>query len=349
MLLIMPFHLTFTLLLCFPFWLLAQNKRHSPDELMAIFEKSTTTYELVTLEQPIPTPDYSTRLNDANYYQVDNGGFLAVQESVLSEADQVKRAQAEQFFEAKQYPEARRLYQQLADLYPKQSKWMTYVGQTHHLEGDLVSADAFYQLAIQQNPIDYLAYTLWGELMLDQGKSRAALKAYVKAHLLNRNHPVVFDGLKEALEANGYVYEEWIWTPQIQLQQLAPGKVRLTTHEDWLGYGIAEALWQYDTDFRQKMGLQEGVQALDRHQDALVFWYKTHAKNKTWQQDPRFQTLKRTIKAKQLEAFVFYEMILVDNPFAAYYMEAATLDRLATYFMESRIQPIKGAKKGRRR
>lgn len=341
--------LSLVLFLLLPACLLAQDGFRDPKDILEIMNKSTVLYEINILKKPIPKPDFQFEINLAEYYRVEQEEGFITEKVELSEEDLERKEVAEKHFQQKEYAAARAIYTELFEKYPNYSKLQTYIGQTHHLEGNNAPARLAYKAAIESNPIDYMAYWFMGNLLWEEGQKEAALKSYLTAHILNRNHPILAQNLEQMLTAMGYNYEPWVFNPQVEVEEYEEGKVRLSADEQWIAYAMAQAVWNYDDDFRKEMGLEDDEYSTVADRDAIGGFYVLNFDNKKMQREPFFKTLRATIEANRLDAYIVYEALLVKDPFLAYQLKEKDLEMIRTYLTEIRFAPTKKSQRAQRK
>lgn len=315
---------------------------HSPAELLDILEKSVHNYQLQPLETTIEADD-RIRVNSNTFYRKKKGdGFEAV-EVELSEKARVLKEEAEQLFQKKEYEEARLLYDKLLGMHPEYSKLLVYIGQTYHLEGEVEKAIPFYRKAIEQNFIDYMGHWFLGRAMWDIGEIEDGLASYMVAHLLNRNHPLLIKELTKVLEANGLQYNKWSFIPQIALEREDSINIKVSFAEGWMGYALAKAVWEFEPSHSEEMGETFGVPSMAQEKEALISFYLTYeAGDKKLAKEPYLVGFEKALEGKQVDAYILYEIFLIQEPSIAYQLSLDNFIHLSEYVLDAHCSIIKG-------
>lgn len=332
------------LFLLFPFYLaplfINAQELHNPAELLEILEKSTFNYTLKMLEEPIEVDD-QIAINSNTFYRIKEGDGFAAVEVELSEKAQELKEEAEALFQKKEYEKARLLYDELLDLNPEYTKLLVYIGQTYHLQGELKKAIPFYQKAVEQNFIDYMAHWFLGRALWDLGEVEDCLASYMVAHLLNRNHPLLMKEIIKVLAANGLEYHTWKLVPQIELERKDSINIEVAYGSGWMGYALAKAVWQFEPSHSEEMGETFGVPSIAQEKEALAALYvSSEVGDKTLKKEPFIISFKNAIEKSQIEAYILYEIFLVQQPSIAYQLSLQNFIDLSSYIIENHCSVI---------
>lgn len=331
-------------------YLLSAQEVDGPAEIINIMEQSKLLYEINLLEKPISSPDYSLNLNTVNFYRKKTeDGFATMAIELPEEANAIK-VEAEKAFREKKYSAAREGYQKILDLVPEYSKMLTYIGQTHMLEGNGTKAIECYQQAIDNNPIDYMAHWFLARCYVLKGEEEKALTHYLNAHILNRNHSLIHTEINELLAEKNLKLENWLFNPQVKLSNPEEGKVVLAYQQEWLGYAITKAVWEYEPNYRSDKGEPEKF-SMEEEKIALLSLYLGNAEKKTYEKLPYLLALHNTIKKGTVDPYIIYEVFLPKEPFIAYQLPDSTLELIRNYILDSRCVKLgkKKKKKGKKR
>lgn len=322
---------------------------HSPAELVEILEQSVHNYQLQPLERTIEA-DERIIVNSNTFYRKKKGdGFEAV-EVELSEKANVLKEEAEQLFQKKDYEAARLLYDKLLGMHPEYSKLLVYIGQTYHLEGEVEKAVPFYEKAIDQNFIDYMGHWFLGRAFWDMGKVEDCLASYMVAHLLNRNHPLLMKELTKVLAANGLQYDNWSFVPQVALEREDSINIKVAFAEGWMGYALAKAVWEFEPSHSEEMGEVFGVPSIAQEKEALICFYLTYESgNKKLAKEPYVMGFQKALEGKQVEAYILYEIFLIQEPSIAYQLSLDNFIHLSEYVIDAHCSVIKGKKKKKKK
>lgn len=324
---------------------------HSLSEIIDIMEKSTLSYEIAELKEKIPPPNNRLNLNTADVYiSTENEMTITKQVELSDELKQLK-AEAETYFEKKEWAKARESYLKIYSAVPEYSKMSTYVGQTFEYEDQLDSAMVWYKKSIENNYIDYMAHWFLGRLYLEAGNTEKGTAELFMAHVFNRNHPYLTQELALAFKLRGMDFNyQWTFTPQIKLTQPTDKSVKLEMVKDWLGYGLVKSVWVYETDYRKSMGVEETGVSMLEEREALLGLYVGIAENqKVMESNPAFRALGIAFDKELVDEYILYEILLVKYPAIAYQLSGETLSNLAGYAIRARCTELKTPKKGKKK
>ncbi|MFK7799242.1 MAG: hypothetical protein AB8E82_17465 [Aureispira sp.] len=338
-----------TLICCLHIFNALTQDIHSPAELLEILEKSTHNYQLNQLEEPIEFDDRVAINSNTFYRQKEGDGLIAV-EVKLGKKAKVLKEEAEELFQEKEYEQARLLYDELLQMHPEYTKLLVYIGQTYHLEGAVEKAIPFYTKAVEQNFIDYMGHWFLGRAMWDIGKVDDCLASYMVAHLLNRNHPLLTKELVKVLAVNGLDYDDWRFVPQIELEREDSININVTYADGWMGYALAKAVWAFEPSHSEKMGEVFGAPSMLQEKEALIAFYLTYEiGDKKLSKKSFVKAFKYAVDNRQVEAFILYEIFLVQAPSIAYQLSLDNFMSLSEYVIDNHCTVIKGKKKRKKK
>ncbi|MGH1338365.1 MAG: tetratricopeptide repeat protein [Aureispira sp.] len=322
---------------------------HSPAELLDVLEKSTYSYDLNRLEKTIEADDRVLVNSNTFYRKTEEDGFTTLEVELTKEAT-IMKEKAEQLFQKKEYEKARLLYDELLDQHPEYSKLLVYIGQTYHLEGEVEKAIPFYKKAVEQNFIDYMGHWFLGRAMWDLGKVDDCLASYMVAHLLNRNHPLLMKELVKVLAANGLEYNAWRFVPQIELEQEDSIHIKVAYADGWMGYALAKAVWTFEPSHSEEMEEVFGAPSITQEKEALISFYITYKTgNKKLAKAPFVLGFEKALEIKKVNAFILYEIFLIEQPSIAYQLSLDNFMSLSEYVLETHCSIIKGKKKKKKK
>ncbi|HNW81350.1 MAG TPA: hypothetical protein PKG52_00510 [bacterium] len=325
----------------------SEDERMDPQELIKILEDSKITYELKCERQkPFVNTKKFEKLTNNDYFQVNNGDKITL--GKFERTDDIKDdfETAESFFSKKEYEKARIYYQKVLDKKPDAALMMTYIGQTYESMKDSKNAKEWYLKAVNANYVDYMAHWFLSAIYDKEGKSREAIQELVLAHILNRNNPRIITTLKALAAKNGLEFDDWYFTPLIEIVQSDKNKVTLTTYgSEWLYYGMCRLVWEYEPGYRDKRLKRNSEKILFSSieiKECLVylsFQQKVSEKEKTT--NKQILTLMNAFNKKQVSEFVMYEILLPENPIIALTSPKEKTQKIVDYFINTRLEEIK--------
>lgn len=314
----------------------AQAHLTTPLEMLTFMEASPTQYEFEQLLGTLPKRKRPVLPLGTHLVVVDNKEYQTTYQAALSTPDSLLLVETTALLntERPKYTKIRRTYLQLLKRYPESGILHTLMGSTYYAEQQYAKANTWLEQALVLNPIDYRAMWLQGELFLAQGQLDTALYTLTLAHLYNRNHKRLLQRVIQVSQQQGYAYyRNWGFDPKVMVYQDGD-RVVITSDGIWLTYGIYKAVWTYDSDYQYIKSQQEVTDYLFHQElEAMVGTYMTYTELKhiDTRNYPAMNALGISLDNGLLEAFVFYEIMLVDKPELAYHLTPVFRDRLITY------------------
>jgi tetratricopeptide (TPR) repeat protein len=331
--------LSFLVLSCVP--LLYAQKLHTPAEILKIMTDSKVMFELTMLDSVIKTPDYSKSLNYNEHYRVIKGSEIHTFEYKYSSKVQSLSDQAEEAFQKKDMDKALECYLSMLKEDSTLAKIITYVGQIYENRGDHETAIKWYQKAIAVNYIDYMAHWFMADSYFKLNKLDKALEEITLAKILNRNNLRLHDSFTRILKANDRVTDDWYFTPQIVLEKKENGRIYLAVNKDWMGYGMAKALWKYDPDFQKKMGVAQGTYTMQEDRESLSVLLMAQENSKTdISNDRQFVVLKSATFGHNIDQYILFELLLPKHPSIVYQLPEDVIVGIKDYILKYR-HPVK--------
>ena len=310
---------------------------HTPAEIIQIMEKSEVMYSLESLEEEIAAPDRSENLNMNFYYRKMEGNTITTLKYDVSNAIEEMFEEAEKRFQEKDFLGARALYLKILGEDPGYFKVMTYIGQTYGIEGDFDKAGEWYDKAIASNYIDYMAHWFLADVYKQKGDLDKAIDEITIAQILNRNNPRIQQSLIDIYQLKKMKYADWVFNPQIKIESEEDMKVSVKFDADWLGYGLVKALWMYEPGYRESMGIEEGTMSSLEEREAFASLVVGFNKKKLKKHE-EFKALNLAIEKDMINEFIFFEIFLPKNPFAANQLSEDFVNDIKEYVIEVRVK-----------
>lgn len=324
-----------TLGLILMYWSSIGQEIHSPAEIFEILEKSPVTYELNALEGEISPPDRSSKLNYNHYYRlVDADGISTYPYQVKDEIKELLSNAEEHFFE-KEFSSARNMYLKVLDVDPTYYQVMTYIGQIYGIEGDFDTAIEWYTKAITVNYIDYMAHWFLADAYKIRGEIDKAVDEITIAIILNRNNPRIKNLLDEIYGMKKLKTADWVFNPQMDIDSIGANRVRVAFNSDWLGYAMVKALWMYEPNYKESMGVKDGAFSTIEEKEAFVSLMANMNKKKL-KKYPELKALQLALDKQMIDEYIFYEIVLIDHPFVAYQLSEEMVHDIKDYVVQVR-------------
>lgn len=328
---------------------LYSQKYHTPDQMLKIMIDSKVNYTLNTTSAStiaIEADTYRTNLTHPGLY-IEPAGSNG-REAIRSYMDHLRKDtvvfsilhRAENFFAEGAMEQARELYEEVLEYYPKNSQIMTYIGQTYQKENNAEEAREWLEKAVATNRIDYMAHWFLANTYMEQGNMEQAVRHIVIAHVLNRNNPRLQFSLEYILRANGTPYDNWEFTPVYSLDTAEAGKVLITVAreplDEWLFYALCKAAWAAEPGYAESvLANSDQPRAMIEEKEALtVFAVGMANKYKDFPTpNEDANRLITVIKEGHIDAFALYEVVFRRNPNMATMLPEAMFDTFQEYIL----------------
>lgn len=321
------------------FFLSAQDL-HTIQEILEIMEQSSLSYSISNGTE-FDVPDYAENLISNDIYRVkEDGVHYEIKNYELSKEASGYFDDAEDFFQQKNYPAARKNYQKVLELCPTYYKAMVYIGDTYFHERDLDNAQEWYQRAIDNNYIDYLAHWALGNTLLFKEDFGKAMKEISIAKVLNRNNPRLTTKLQEIYKYNKKEYKDWYLRPLYKLDEAYDSKkekdiIKVTYKDYWMPYALVKAVWAYEPGYAESMGPDN--LGLLQEKEAIAAILVTMDK-KLVKKDIALKTLQYAFDNKEYEMYVVFERLLPEMPQIPLYLEPDVIESIADYIVNTRCK-----------
>lgn len=307
---------------------------NSPAEIFKIMEKSKVSYSINILEKEIVPSDRSdvVNLNDVYRKYTDNG--METIKYTLSEEGKKSLAKAEEYYSRDEPTNARKWYKKVLETDPEYYTVMTYIGETFDKEQDFKSSIRWYEKTINKNYIDYMAHWFLADALRNTDLKRAVREITI-AKILNRNNERInlsFNQIYELAKVNN---NNWVFNPQIKIESSSENNVDLYYKDDWLGFAMVKAVWEYEPGYRESKGVKIGSYSTDEDKEALVALLSP-MKKKEIRKNPFAKSLKKCFDNGMLNEYIFYEIVLPEYPFVAYQLNEDFIESIADYVIDIR-------------
>src|SRR5690554_3322466 len=308
---------------------------HTPAEIFEIMDKSSVVYELHPLETQIMPLDRTDNLNANDRYRVEDASQIWSHEYEIDSVTESYYKQAEAYFHEREFIKAREIYLKALEADSSFYKVMTYIGQTYGIEKDFDTAIAWYKRTIALNYIDYMAHWFLADAYKEKGELDNALDEITIAMILNRNNPRIEKSFKNIYALKKLETDDWTFTPQIEIESLGENNVKIAFGEDWLGYAMVKALWNFEPGYKATMGVEEGSFSTLEEKESLASLMVTFDKKKL-KKNPEFKALQLAFDLDRIDEFIFYEIVLPQYPFVAYQLPESFINDIKDYVVEVR-------------
>jgi len=212
---------------------------------------------------------------------------------------------------------------------------MTYIGQMYENEGDFDNAIEWYQTAIDHNYIDYMAHWFLADAYQRKGHLEKTVDEITIALILNRNNPRIKASFSNIYKQKKLKNSDWVFNPQVQIDSIGISEVKVAFGEDWLGYALVKALWEYEPGYSELMGVSKGSYSTIQEKEGIASLLTALSK-KQLKKIPEFKALKQSLENEMIDEFILFEIMLPKIPFAAYQLPKETILNIKNYVVQVR-------------
>lgn len=322
------------LLILFALSSLAQ-KLHTPSEILKIMEKSEVAYSLEELKAEIACRDYGTELNDMHKYVVVVDSQYQVREYAFTPKTKALYQRAENFFGDEKYDSAKACYERLIKADTSLYFVYTMLGQIEEIRGNSVTAVLLFRRAIEKNFYDYMPHWFMADHLYALGNSKDALEEIVIARILNRNNLRIKSTFEKIVRSLKLSATDICFTPQCEIENPA-GTVIIKTHSLWTGYALTKAVWEFEPNYSDSMGVQANHFSSLEEREALVSLYITTKTDARATKYPYLVMFNKAMAKGRLDEFIFYEIVLRQHPNVVYSLNPAFINAIKNYVIEVR-------------
>ena len=306
-------------------------------EILQIMNDSKLAYEINTIDKPIECKDYSDKLNFHDSYRVSTDSGIYTYKYDVNEKAKPYFGKAEFFFELEELDSALYFYKLAVEQDSSLFNVLTYIGQIYEIKKDYDTAIQYYKMAIEKNYIDFMAHWFLADIYASTNKINDAVDEITIARILNRNNPRIRNAMVDIFNKANRDTLDWYFNPQIELNRISENKLFVGISEKWVGYAMAKALWLFEPGYRESMGVAEGEYSIIEDKECLIALLVAHENAKIQvTNDTQLSILKEAAENKQLEEYIFYEIVLPQNPFIAYRMPEKLILVIKDYILNIR-------------
>lgn len=318
----------------------AQNRLSTPLEILTFMEASGTDYQIEQLYGSLPRHPEPVLPHGA-FALIDSATgreYLREYKDLWSERarSRFERARAAINTEKPPYAKIRRDYQAVLKEFPDHAQIYTLIGETYLDQKQYDAARPWLERAIERNPIDYLARWYWAEIYAAREQWDSAAAAITVAHIYNRNNPRLLLRLQEIYAKTHRTYfRHWNFDPQYRLYK-DQKTVVVVADGIWLTYALYKAVWEYEPDYKYIKERQAVTDYLfHQEMEAVVGTFMTFSALRREDQRvfPAMLALELALDNEMLEEYVFYEILLRDQPIMAYHLTPEFLQALVDYVL----------------
>jgi len=134
-------------------------------------------------------------------------------------------------------------------------------------------------------------------------------------------------------------YNDWYFTPQVELKGTLGKEATISTDSKWLGYGLSKALWEFEPGYRQSMGVDSGEISTTEYKECLYVMLVSMENSKTnIKKIPQLRILREAALNKHLNEYIMYEVVLPEHPFVACQLPEESIAEIKDYLLNVRYK-----------
>ncbi len=305
---------------------------HKPVDILDIMNRSKVKYDVGVLTKDIPDKDYSGLLNEPYMYRLDSNDQTFVRKMVIAKEAKQEWNSAESAFRDDNYKEAQVHYKNVLDIQPDYYPAKMQIAKTFEKEEEFEKAEASYKQAMSKNYIDYLPHLLLAKVYLQDSKMEEAVDEITLASILNRNDTAILAAMRDIYQSAGLKFSYWVFTPQYELiNEHNSNKVEVLSRKGWDGYAAVKAIWKFEPGYAVTQGEKPGRPSLLEEKECLINVMAYQDQHFDAELPKPFDMIKKAIDNKLLDGFIYYEILLPQNPSLAYQLPNNVIKVIKNY------------------
>lgn len=320
------------------------QKLHTPAEITKMMVDSKLSYTLEILDTPTPCKDLSGKLNPHDKYRMVTESGIATYSFRIKDEAKPLFDKAENYFTQKNSDSALAYYKLAIIADSNLYIAMTYIGQIYGAKGDYDNAIMWYKKAISRNYIDYMAHWFLADSYLATDNLKDAVDEIVIAQILNRNNPRIKESMVNIFKKDGRNTDDWCFNPQMIIEKTDENKIRVAANAEWVVYAMMKAFWAYDPGYSESMGVAKGSYSSLEDKECLLPILlamenekkDSKAEYKADYSGAQFRMLKEATNNKNIDDYIFYEILLPNNPFVAFQLPENIILGIKDYVLNIR-------------
>jgi len=305
---------------------------HKPDDLYKISHDSKLEYTVSKLNTPVPDNDYSNILNESGVYNEDSNGTTTLKKIHISGAAESEWGKGNSSFRNKEYKDARQHYKNVLDIQPDYYPASVQIAKSFEGEEDYDKAVTAYKQAISKNYIDYTSHWYLADAYFNDRKYDDAVNEITIASILNRNDTAILADMKKIYLEAHLKFDYWIFTPQCKVSKDPKSReVKVQTKNDWEGYAIVKAIWEFEPGYAESQGEKPGIPSLLEEKECLTNLIAGQDKHVDAVFEKPIAILKKAQEYKLIDGFAYYEELLPAHPSLAYQLPTNVIKTIKNY------------------
>ena len=225
--------------------------------------------------------------------------------------------EAEAHFKSKRYSQAMTCYRSIIDRFPDCYLAYTHLGDAYFMTKQYQKAVEYFDKSIEINPLDHRVFFYKADALMSLGRHDEAKEAYIHSLSLRPQYPFALAALQYHAGTLGIEVRTDLFQPQAIVKPEKDKAVAVYVAKEphpalWLSYAATKAIWLGEPSHRQEMtgNSTYGWSALEEMESLLNLaeTYQSLKQEGKIPADSRLELLGEIIEAKDLDAFVHYEI-----------------------------------------
>lgn len=331
----------FVILLFCVFSAQSQNL-HTPSEIKTIVKNSERTYIFDTLvELSVPnTPQIISKTLDFSIFQKEN--FVDLKGYKLNKKARKSLKKANNYFSSGKFGKALKLYRGLYES-TNASKMLPLMAHCANLANENEISLRYYNQLLLLSPKSPALLFAIANLEHRSGNINAAFRQINKAHLYDRNNPIILDSLISIYQSKGFVYQNDSFQPKYQLYENADSSIVIKSADiPWTSYATCKAIWAYEPEYKFKMKFisTADISIIEEKEcllNALLSYEKLPSGH---EQYPMLGIVSKALPEKRIDDFILYEMTLKKYPIMMERFSEMRMEELIDYIMTYKVRAL---------
>jgi len=316
-------------------YLFSQENVNNPGVVFEYMKKSPIMFKIEELKDTILPPDRSKNLLENKFRRIkDSSEYIVMEYDELIYKDRIF-IDAEKLFSEGKYQEALLEYKNLYQKYPDFTMALTMQGLCLIKSGNQDDAIDVLRDAVSDNFIDFQAHKLLADIYANMELLDVAIRHILYAHILNRNDSEINIKRIELFKKKGLNTSSWVFVPQVKFEA-TKSDVDIYIKPQYEGYGMVDAVWRYDDDYKKTKKNADAKFNLNRFQEIVVAQAFMLSRTPWYAETEEGRIIKKVIETRMVNEFIYYEIILPDNPEEVRKLSEDIINKLEKYLMTVR-------------
>jgi len=336
------FKIKLLFLLFFSAFVAHSQNLHTPSEVQNIVKNSDKTYIFDTLVEhsPASSPLIISKTLDFSISQKDK--FVDLSDYRLNKKAKKSLKKANNYFSDGKYTKALDLYRGLYES-TNASKMLPLLAHCADLADKNETSLKYYKQLLLLSPKSPKILFAIANIEHKSGELTAAFRHINKAHLYDRNNPVILDSLISIYRSKGFDYQNITFEPSYQVYQNADSSIVIKTAEiPWTAYATCKAIWAYEPNYKFKMKFisTADISVIEEKECLLNALLSYERMTSGKEQFPILGVLSNALPEKRVDDFILYEMTSKKYPIIMERLSEMRMEQIVDYIMTYKVRAL---------